>query len=277
MDDSQLKLDEILALLRRIAKTIGVDEFPANLQLLTGDRNIMIPNLPELILFVVRNIDAVSGKWPLEARMLGANGKETTLKLEDQSHAISEVFAALKVVAEDADASVNALVRLAAELISTKVSVLQGNEILRANKKFLGYQSTRRQRSIKLQFSPKIGGLDNKVDNYEMKQFFTPSTQQYLGYECVDKRDLMGIALRTLEDGEIARAAMFKPLIKDKKGKSSLTGDHIRETREAEKKKQDEEWKDFQGMLKKQGAKYRVSKGVKKREKNGFDNGSRDA
>jgi hypothetical protein len=224
----------------------------------------VVRNLADHLQYVVKNVDAVVGKWPLEATFYNADGKSQNLKLEDQAHAISELFAALKVVAEDADGAVNMLVRLAAELTQTRVTALQTSEIAKANAAFLGYNGKAENREIRLQFTPSAAGIDKKLQNDEMAAFLTPSKQRYIGWSYQGKTDALAIMMRTLESGEIARAALFRPVSKN----GSLTGDHAKKSKAEEKKRDDAEMKKFQEDLKKQGFRVRVRKGIKKKGDN---------
>jgi hypothetical protein len=254
-DDAKNDMAEILRLLRKIYAAIGVDDFPLRHPLITGEIAGVQKNLVELIEWSVKNTDAVNGHWPLEVKVLGADGKDRIIKVKDQSEAIHELFGLLFTVAEDADAAVNIAARGVVETIQTKVSTVQSGQAIKAIIKFLGFNTKTTKDKIKISVSPSASGADNKLQNQEMADFLKPSEQLYPGIEYQDSKQLLIMLERMLEDVEIARAALYKPLKKDKKGRDTLTGEAIR--REKLKSGADiyqEEWDLFIESLRKREA-----------------------
>lgn len=249
-------LKEILKLLKEIHKTLGVKSFPLSNPLLTGERGETQKDIIEILEWIVKNIDAVNGYWPLDVKVLGADSKTKTIKIKDMSSAINELFGLLFTIAEDADAAVNIGARNIAETIQTKISTIQSGQLLKAIQKFLGFNTKATKDQIKLSVSPKASGADNKLQNQEMADFLRPSKQLFTGVEYSDNKELIVLLERILEDAEIARAALFKPLRINKKGESTLTGEALR--REKLKSGIDiyeEEWESFIASLRRRDVK----------------------
>jgi hypothetical protein len=231
--------------------------------LLNGASPTAYKNLPELLEWVVKNLDATDGQWPLEVVSTKADGTEAKVKLYDLSHAISELFVLGTVIAEDADIAKNVGVRAITEIVQTKIAALQAGQIASANAKYLGYTGASKPKTVKISVSPASVGLNGKLEQQEMADFLKPSTQTYIAWEMVGD-NIQGILFRILEGVEIARAALFQPLRKLKNGSKGLTGDHIREETQKQKTKKDKDWEEFKADLKKGGVTTKEYKGVRK-------------
>ncbi|KAM3091123.1 hypothetical protein ACKFKG_26720 [Phormidesmis sp. 146-35] len=243
-------------LLQKIANTVGVTAFPVQAQLLTdtgATGTTTYKNLAELAVWNTKNLDAVTGLFPLEIPIVDGDGKESNVKIESVSHAFYELFNLLKVIAEDADAAVNVGSRAIIEAIQSKIAARQAGEYAKGNAKFLGYLGQGQVREIKLTVTPAAAGADNKLQNQEIKEFLEPSTQTYVGWECVEKVSLLPIVQRTLEDGEIARSALYHPFKEGKKPEqSTIPGTSIKYDRR-HIKAQEKAWEQFKEDLKKEG------------------------
>jgi hypothetical protein len=254
---------ELYQLVRDLAEVAGAypKQFPASMPLLTGEPQT-IANLPELIRWNSLNLDALTGQYPLEITTYTSDGSERKVTLQDQSHALSELFGLLVVIAEDADAVKNITVRGIAETIQAKIAALQAGQIAKANANYLGYQGKSVPKDVKLSVTPSAVGANNKLEQQELADFLKPSTRRYISWEFAGD-NIQGVLFRILEGVEIARAALFQP-IKSGKGKARLTGDWLRADNKKRAKESDKNWADLKSRLKKQGAEVTETKGVKK-------------
>jgi hypothetical protein len=257
------KSPELYQLAKDLAEVAGAypKQFPASMPLLTGEPQT-IANLPELIRWNSLNLDALTGQYPLEIKTYTSDGAERKVTLQDQSHALSELFGLLVVIAEDADAVKNITVRGIAETIQAKIAALQAGQIAKANANYLGYQGKSVPKDVKLSVTPAAVGANNKLEQQELADFLKPSTRRYISWEFAGD-NIQGVLFRILEGVEIARAALFQP-IKSGKGKARLTGDWIRTDNKKRAKEADTNWTDLKSRLKKQGADVKETKGVKK-------------
>jgi hypothetical protein len=264
IDGAKKGVDEANLLLKKIAAVVGAEpaQFPATLPLLNGAAGTPVKNLPELILAVVKNLDAVAGQYPMEITTYTSDGSEKKAIVYNQAHALSELFGLAIVIAEDADAVKNIAVRNIAETIKATISAKQAAEIAKANAKYLGYTGASKQRTLKLTVTPSAVGPNNKLEQQELSDFLKPSTRNYIGWE-FEGDNLQGVLFRILEGIEIARAALFHP-IKSGKAAARLTGDWIKGDNKKRAKQKDERWTEIKGRLTKRGAKVTETKGIKK-------------
>ncbi len=264
IDGAKKGVDDANLLLKKIAAVVGAEPaaFPATLPLLNGAAGTPVKNLPELILAVIKNLDAVAGQYPMEITTYTSDGSEKTATVYNQAHALSELFGLAIVIAEDADAVKNIAVRNIAETIKATISAKQAAEIAKANAKYLGYTGASKQRILKLTVTPSAVGPNNKLEQQELGDFLKPSTRNYIGWE-FEGDNLQGVLFRILEGVEIARAALFHP-IKSGKAAARLTGDWIKGDNKKRAKQKDERWVEIKGRLKKRGAKITETKGIKK-------------
>ena len=210
-----------------------------------------IKNLPELIVWQTKSIDALAGYWPIEIEYEDEEGKKQKVELTNLAHAIEEIFMAEVKIAQDADASVQCSSRALIASIKSTIASLQAAENSAANAKFLGYAGQAKKREVKIPCTPAATGANGKLDNQEIGDFLKPSKQTYVGWECVDEETLMPIVKRTLEDGEIARKALMHPLGATA-AKSFLPGDSIRAQRKDAKAK-NKDWEKFIDTMKRLG------------------------
>ena len=263
-DPEDCTLKEICEKLDFQADKLGLKSFPLSHSLLTGEGAGGQKDMVELIEWVTKNTDATSGKWPLEVKVLKPDGNSKTIQVKDQADAIHELFGLLFTVAEDADAAVNIAARGVVETIQTKVATIQSGKLLKAIKKFLGFNVKTIKDRVKISVSPKASGANGKLENQEMAEFLRPSEQLFESVEFSDSKELLIMLERILEDSEIARSALYKPLKRSKKGESNLTGEGIR--REGGLSLQqvyEEEWDKFKNSLSKREIKVDEKKGGK--------------
>jgi hypothetical protein len=247
------EIDGLKEGLEAIKKHLGVGELPATLKLITGEFPQTINNMCDLALYGVKNTDAVSGKFPMTIKVKKPDGSEPEIKLENQSHALQEMFAALLSVAEDADAAVNIGARLAVETTSTRIALQQGNAITTAIQKYLGFDMKPKADKIKLGFTPSATGANNTLENDEMGEFLKPSDQNFVSSELAEKVTLKGILERMLNGVEIVRAAHWHP-VKYKPGQdSNITGDAISASKQKASKGDQATWNILLDTLKKAG------------------------
>jgi hypothetical protein len=239
-------------------KKLGLQQYPLVSPLLTGDGNETIPDMATHFRYIVQNLDAVAGEWPLKATYLDADGTERKLVLQDVSHAISEIFAALKIVGEDADSSTAILLKLAVELAQTRIATLQGNDLAKASADFFGYRGSAEPRAMQSQFT--MITSDKKIPQADqVRAMLSPSELKFVGWKYQGQSDLLGMATRILSNTEIGRAVHARTY------SSGLTGDHIKNSRFAQQARQTSEWLRYQEMLKKSGATIKIQRGARKK------------
>jgi hypothetical protein len=239
--------------LEELKKVLGVREFPATLPLLSGGQMRVISNIPDLLLWNSSNVDSVAGYFPAKVTVVQGDSSEKSFELKNIGHAFEELFGALLLVAQDADAGVNISARTATEVVQTKIAVQQGNQLLTAIQKFLGFTVKPIARVLKINFSPNADGIDNKLANAEMANFLKPSTTTYVGSELAEKKEVLPILERILNNTEIVRMAHWHPLKPNKQGKDNITGTRIAEKKGKPTPQEVKQWEEYIKILKAAG------------------------
>jgi hypothetical protein len=226
-------------------------EFPIQKPSLLGEAESTIKNIPELIDWSVLQLDGLMGQWPNTITTLDRDGIEKTSVVEDLAQWCRESFALGKVIAEDAQQSIEVGSRIAVQCVSTAIAASQAVDIARANAKFLGYAGEDVERKIKIPFSVPALGKDGKLQNQETEQFLTDSVQEYVSWENRESKDLLSLSLVITEATQLVKAAHFFPADK-------LPGDILR----AKKAKPDKGFLSAIEALKKDGHSVKTKKRI---------------
>lgn len=217
------------------------------------DKPIVIQDQVDFNVWLVKNVDALVGLFPIKIERTDENGVKQMLKFENIAEAIAELTGLLAEIAFDADTSVNVGVHATSEAIGAKVAAIQGNSYLKAISDYLGYQGSHKSIDVPISCTPGAVGTDDKLQENELGDFLKSSTQRAIGWECTERDDLHSIIKRILFDSEIARAALYKPLKPPKPGQTQpVTGDAIKADRRKEKDREDNEWDKFKTRIKNQ-------------------------
>lgn len=233
---------------RNLERAVGANEYPMSLPeyLLDDlmDNQVIIPNQASYNVWLLKQIDALVGLFPIKIERTDENGQKQTLTFENIAEAIAELTGLLSQIAFDADTAVNVATRATGEALGAKAAALQVGSYVKAIIDHMGFQT--QHMSIDVPVSVTLGavGLDGKLQESELKDFLKASTQKVVGLKNTDPVDMRLILRRILEDGEIARAALFRPL-KPNPADNTLTGDGIKAEKVEEKKRVDKQWEAF--------------------------------
>ena len=251
-------MKKVLKELEKISKAIGVKDLPFNAGLLADDPASNTPktykNLVEMHEWMAYNLDSLIGKFPREIPFFDDDGKQKKVEVKDLGHWCDEAYQLLAVTADDADSAVNVAFRAVVEAVHTKIVANQALDAVKANAEFLGYATQPKVKKLKLSVTPAAAGSDGKLQPQEMGDFLKRSTRNYASFECADKQRILPMMARILEDGEIARAALYRPL---KPGLKGVTGDSIKESRK-KSKAADKQFDRFMKDMEKAGFEVKV-------------------
>ena len=248
----------VLRELDELKKAIGVRDLPMRAALTADDPESRVPktysNLVEVAQWQVRCIDALIGQFPRDIPFLKPDGKRTEVKIHNVAHAIDEIYQLQVATADDADSAVNVGLRNIVETIQTKILANQALDAAKATSTFLGYAAQPQVKEVRLSVTPAAAGVNNKLEPQEMEDFLKPSKRKYASFKCVDNQQILPMLARILEDGEIARAALYRPL---KPGLKGLTGEGIKHDRKT-KKVHDKRWERFVKSAEQAGLEVKV-------------------
>ena len=241
-----------------IKRAIGVKDLPLRAPLTAVDPESRVPrsypNLVEVAQWQVKCMDALIGQFPRQIPFETPEGKKKEVELKNLAHAVDETYQLLVSTADDADSAVNVGLRGIMETIHTKIVANQARDAAKANATFLGYAAKPKVKELKLSVTPAAAGANNKLEPQEMGDFLKRSTRKYASFECVDNQQILPMLARILEDGEIARAALYRPL---KPGLKGLTGEGIKHDRKTAKV-HDKRWQRFVKSAEQAGLEVKV-------------------
>lgn len=234
---------------RNLEDKVGAYEYPMILPeyLLDDflDKQVTINNQVQFNGWLLKQIDALVGLFPIKIERVNEDGQKEMLKFENIAESIAELTGLLAQIAFDADTAVNVATRSTAEAIGAKAAALQAGSYLKAIVDYLGFEGQAVSVDVPISVTPGAVGLDGKLQENELKDFLKPSVQKTIGYKNTDPVDQRLVLRRILEDGEIARAALFRPLKPDLDNQNRITGDAIKESNASDKKRLDEIWEAF--------------------------------
>lgn len=246
--DTNARVKDLQGSAKALKTVAGVDDFPMTLpQYLLDDFvdvPVIIPNQPAYNVWLLKQIDALVGLFPIKIERVDENGQKQMLVFENIAEAIAELTGLIAQVAFDADTAVNVATRATGEAIGAKSAALQAGSYLKAIVDYMGFQGQAVSIDVPISVTPGAVGLDGKLQESELKDFLKPSTQKAIGFKNTDPVDQRLVLQRILQSGEISRAALFRPLKADQ-SQNPLTGDAIKADKTAEKKRIDDLWDAF--------------------------------
>lgn len=228
------------------------------------DKPVIIQDQVDFNVWLVKNVDALVGLFPIKIERIDENGVKQLLKFENIAEAIAELTGLLAQIAFDADTAVNVGTRATGEAVGAKAAALQAGSYLKAIVDYMGFQGQPISIDVPISVTPGAVGLDGKLQESELKDFLKPSVQKAIGFKNTDPVDQRLVMRRILESGEISRAALFKPLKADPT-QNSLTGDAIKADKSAEQKRINDLWEVFKLRMESHtgGTKVDIDDGLK--------------
>jgi hypothetical protein len=238
------------ARVRNIEDKTGSNEFPMILPeyLLNDfmDKQVVIANQVQYNGWLLKQIDALVGLFPIKIERTNEDGQKEMLTFENVSEAIAEITGLLAQIAFDADTAVNVATRATGEALGAKAAVLQVGSYVKAIIDYLGFQTQDISIDVPISVTPGAVGIDGKLQENELGDFLKPSVQRTIGTKNSDPIDQRLIIQRILQNSEIMRHAVYKPLKPFESGvQNTITGDGIKEDRKKEKQREDKEWEKF--------------------------------
>ncbi|WP_439566411.1 hypothetical protein, partial [Gloeocapsopsis crepidinum] len=233
---------------RNIQDKLGTNRYPLMLPeyLLDDflDKQVIINDQVDFQVWSLKQWDALIGLFPIKIERTDENGNKQMLKFENIAEAIAELTGLLAQIGFDADTAVNVSTRATAEAIGAKTAALQAISYLKAIIDYMGFQGQATSIDIPISVTPGAVGQDGKLQENELADFLNPSTQRAIGFKNTDPVDQRLILRRILEDTEISRAALYRPL-KPNPEENALTGDAIKKDKEEEIRKLNDIWEAF--------------------------------
>lgn len=217
----------------------GFHRFPAlvpeNLALDPNDGNdadLSIVDAMSWQEWLVKQIDALMGAWPIKVKYKDEEGEESEIELHNNSEAIAEVYGLLLSVAGDVDIQTELAFKTITEAIAAKVAATTATDYAKGNAEFLGYKGNLKQKKIPTSITP---GADT------LKKALETSEQKVARWENEDKLDLVELCTRILFAAEVVKSAFWDTFDPER----GLRGEGIKDLKEQGSAGEEESWQQF--------------------------------
>jgi len=169
-----------------------------------------IETLPELLLWVVEQIDGIAGQFPIDIEIkdtdaVKAGEQSKKVQIFNLAEGIAELYgqASLTNITQSAQTQIS--LRSVSELVSLKVATLVSQDLIRVVVDCMGARTRREKREFNLAF--KVGG-DGPVE--KLSELLQNSTGTFAGFE-YDREDAVFEYLeRLMFAASIVKGAFFK-------------------------------------------------------------------
>lgn len=197
-------------LLRLLYSKIGGDRLPATLpEYLLADRtkNIQVENVVDFLAWLTKNIDAISGQWPIEIEIEDTNplqkgDQSKKMPLPNMAESLAELYGMSFKSAINTDILIQFCMRLAAETMAAKNAALIAQDYVKANAEFLGYRGNPKRREIDYAFDPdNLGSLE---------EILNESKQSIVGWENQQKDTVLEFLQRLMYVASLWKARHLK-------------------------------------------------------------------
>ncbi|PAX58360.1 hypothetical protein [Brunnivagina elsteri] len=205
------------ALLKLIAKRIGVYDYPVSVPKIITDEsqgNISLENLTRFTSYLAKQLDAVSGNYPIEIEIADSDltqegNQKQTIKIPNAAEGIAEALGQLLVIRSETNAILNATIRALVDIASTKQATLITHDYARANSEFLGYKGKQVMRKVPFAIDVGKERLDELLQESEI---------EIKGFENDDKDDIKDLLIPLMDMAAMYRTQNFRNLGKDTLG-----------------------------------------------------------
>lgn len=166
------------------------DDYPLSLpENLASDStvNVQIETVPALLAYLLEQIDAVVGQFPFTVQIDDTDpntpGNQTeTIEIPNIAEGLAEVFQLVYSTDYESSIHTNMLMRLASEVVATKISSLVTQDWVQANASYLGYRTAQRVRKVPNNF--------NLLEPANMEQYLKTDVVEFKGVEEVDQHSV---------------------------------------------------------------------------------------
>lgn len=173
--DTNARVRKIEGDTAKIRESSGSDRYPMVLPeyLLDDfiDKPVQIPDQVAYNVWLLKQIDALVGLFPIKIERTDENGQKQMLKFENIAEAIAELTGLLAQIAFDADTAVNIGTRATGEAVGAKAAALQAGSYLKAITDYMGFQGQAVSIDVPISVTPGAVGLDGKLQESELKDF----------------------------------------------------------------------------------------------------------
>lgn len=209
------------ALLKLIALRLGVGDYPVTVPKTITDEskgNISLENLTRFTSYLVKQLDAVSGNYPIEieiddADLTQAGSQKQTIQIPNAAEGIAEALGQLMIIRTETNATLNAVIRALIDIASTKQATLITHDYAKANSEFLAYKGKEVIRKVPFAITIGKERLDELLQESEI---------EIKGFDNDDKDDIKDLLIPLMDMAAMFRTQNYRNLGKDALGALKL-------------------------------------------------------
>jgi hypothetical protein len=198
-------------LLRLIAKRLGVSDYPVNVPKYITDEskgNTSIENLTRFTSYLVKQLDAVSGNYPLKIEVedtdLTKEGNQTKkISIPNTAEALAELLSQILLIKSETSAILNTAIRSLTEIASTKQTSLITHDQVTAAAHFLNYKTKQVEKEVGFTCTP---------GKEKLEEFLKEGKIKIISTEYDDKQDLSDYLEPLLSMAAMYRVQNFRKL-----------------------------------------------------------------
>jgi hypothetical protein len=182
--------DELLSLIALLLKRVGdLPAFVPDNFTKKAPQIIKKESLAELMLWQAKQLDAISGKYPIEVEIqdidpVKKGNQSITVNLPNQAELLADMYQAVLMSKQINEALLPIVLKTLSEVGSVKLTSLATHDLAFGNADFLGWDISHTKDKVKFQFNP-IAEPDAP-----MEEMLEPTEVEVKGYENKDKKDL---------------------------------------------------------------------------------------
>lgn len=200
----EMCLKELKKLVREIHEITGFKEFPVSTPTTFYGKDggtTKHKNIPSLITWTARQVDAIGGEYPAEISAINQDGETTKIVIQNIAEGIVELYGLSAKVAVDADFAVKAAMCAAIEAQGAKNAAIVAQDYAVANSEHLGYRGNPKKRKI---------GTAINVGAESPADFLQPKDVEIIGWEFEDKSTIKEDMIALRSSGGIIKAVFTK-------------------------------------------------------------------
>ena len=190
--------------LTKLETAVGVDEFPVSVPLSfygNSSESTTLENLPEMITWLSRQMDALFGQFPAEIEQTNQAGETELVSLKNVAEGLVELYGLSAQIALNSDYAARGIISVAAETVAAKNAALITQDYVVANSDHLGYRGNPKVRKVNYSVNPTA---DNPAD------FLQPFEGEVIGWEYEDKGTIKEDLIALRHSGGIIKAAFSR-------------------------------------------------------------------
>lgn len=184
--------------------------------------------------WLVKQLDALSGAYPVKIKYKDVDNAEKEIKFENQAEAIAEITGMLLSINTDTDFLQALGMKTIVETTATRMAATKAYDYAKANSEFLGYQDEEKEVEIRIPYDPK---------GESMNDFMKESTQKTTRFKAREEASTLVEMVRQLLVGVgIIKGAFWRDLGLFNR---DLPGERIKAEKAKIKDDKDTEWNNF--------------------------------